>query len=225
MSGRVTVSSLVEQDGVAVCFGRHFAQSEHFDTIFREGMELVETTAEYLDGPGRADSKRLSPPASIAYATESMRLTTRLLDMASWLLVQRSLKDGEITLEEAEQKRSGMALKPFGRISHIKHFDDLPRGLRQLIQRSYAMCDRISQLDQALRGDETFVGAGTSPVGDQIRRIEDRTGAADGTQLRRPRNSRNYQAPCTAPSAAIHDTPARLLPAELASKTWVLRSP
>ena len=38
---------------------------------------------------------------SIAYATESTRLTTRLLDLASWLLIQRSLKEGEITLDEA----------------------------------------------------------------------------------------------------------------------------
>lgn len=61
-------------------------------------MLLVETTAAYLDGPGRREAKLLKPPVSVLYATESMRLTTRLLDLASWLLVRRALKEGEITL-------------------------------------------------------------------------------------------------------------------------------
>jgi regulator of CtrA degradation len=172
MSGCVTVSGSVEQNGIAVCFGTHFAQSEHFDGIFREGMSLVETTAEYLDEQGRKDSKRLAPPVSIAYATESMRLTTRLLDLASWLLVQRSLKEGEITAEEAARKREGMALKPFGSISHIKYFDQLPAGLQALIRQSYALSERINQIDQSLRGEQLEFGSRLNPVNDQLQLIE-----------------------------------------------------
>ena len=54
-----------------------------------KGMALVERTAEYLDREGRTESRKLKPPVSLAYSTESMRLTTRLLDLASWLLIQR----------------------------------------------------------------------------------------------------------------------------------------
>lgn len=68
---------------------RDFARSELFDRTFREGMELVEETAAYLDGEGRRDSKMLSRAAALAYAAESMKLTTRLMQIASWLLVQR----------------------------------------------------------------------------------------------------------------------------------------
>ncbi|HMO43574.1 MAG TPA: DUF1465 family protein, partial [Phenylobacterium sp.] len=55
-----------------------FARSELFDRTFQEGMELVEETAAYLDGAGRQESKRLDRTAALAYAAESMRLTTRL---------------------------------------------------------------------------------------------------------------------------------------------------
>ena len=69
-----------------------FARSELFERTFREGMELVETAAVYLDGPGRQESKLLSRNAALAYASESMRLTTRLMQVASWLLVQRAVR-------------------------------------------------------------------------------------------------------------------------------------
>jgi regulator of CtrA degradation len=68
--------------GVTISFGERFAASDQFDAIFREGMALVERTAAYLDGPGRKEAKALPGPAAMLYASESMRLTTRLLELA-----------------------------------------------------------------------------------------------------------------------------------------------
>src|ERR1044071_1804772 len=73
-----------------------FAASELFDRTFQEGMELVEEAASYLDGGGRQESKLLSRNAALAYAAESMRLTTRLMQVASWLLVQRAVREGDM---------------------------------------------------------------------------------------------------------------------------------
>src|SRR5580692_7345446 len=78
-----------------------FARSELFDRTFQEGMDLVEETAAYLDGAGRQDSKLLSRNAALAYASESMRLTTRLMQVASWLLVQRAVREGDMAPEAA----------------------------------------------------------------------------------------------------------------------------
>src|SRR5262245_46244340 len=75
--------------GVTVSFGERFAASDQFDAIFREGMALVERTAAYLDGPGRKEAKSLPGPAAMLYANESMRLTKRLLQLASWLMIRR----------------------------------------------------------------------------------------------------------------------------------------
>ena len=73
-----------------VPFARSFVASEAFRTLFREGMTMVETTAAYLDGPGREASRALGRDIALAYASESMRLTTRLMQIASWLLLQRA---------------------------------------------------------------------------------------------------------------------------------------
>ena len=113
-------------------------------------MALVERTAAYLDGPGRKEAKSLVGSTTVLYATESMRLTTRLLDLASWLLIRRSLKEGEITEEEAAKKRHRVKLQAFGRPAHVKGYDELPGGLKGLIEESFALHDRIVQLDRAL---------------------------------------------------------------------------
>src|SRR6516225_4629894 len=86
-----------------------FAGSELFDRTFEEGMELVEETAAYLDGAGRQDSKLLSRSAALAYAGESMRLTTRLMQVASWLLVQRAVREGDMAPTSACEDRYRLA--------------------------------------------------------------------------------------------------------------------
>src|ERR1700744_293904 len=90
----------------AVSFSERLANSQVFATLFRDGMALVEETASYLDGAGRQESKKLERSAALVYATESMRLTTRLMQLASWLLLHRAVKEGEMTLAQASKEKS-----------------------------------------------------------------------------------------------------------------------
>lgn len=155
---------------VTVSFGERFQASAQFDRVFKEGMALVERTAAYLDGDGRKAAKALSGQATVLYTTESMRLTTRLLDLASWLLIRRALKDGEITEAEAQKKRARVKLQSLGRPSHIRGFSELPDGLQKLIDESFALHDRIVQLDLAMAspGDELPALLPSNPVGAQL---------------------------------------------------------
>ncbi len=89
------------------------AAGESFAALFKEGMALVEATATYLDGPGRAEAKRLTRAAALAYATESMRLTTRLMQLASWLLLQRAVNEGELSAEQARTEKTKVKLTRF----------------------------------------------------------------------------------------------------------------
>ena len=167
--------SRVESHLKPISFGAHFQASEQFDTVFKEGMGLVERTASYLDGPGRAASKGLASHVTVLYATESMRLTTRLLDLASWLLIRRALKAGEISEAEAATKRARVKLQSLGRPSHIKGFDELPKGLCDLINASFSLHDRIVQLDRAMAAKvepEAPASDAFNPVAAQMTRIE-----------------------------------------------------
>lgn len=159
--------------GAAVPIGPRLAASEHFTAIFKDGMALVERTAAYLDGEGRREAKLLKPPVSVVYATESMRLTTRLLELASWLLIRRAFNEGELTAEEAAAKRSKVKLRTLGRPSHIGHFNDLPLGLQTLIEESFRLTDRVVSLDRALHeASPAARGDAANPVAAQIIRLE-----------------------------------------------------
>lgn len=161
---------------VTVSFGERFQASGQFDAVFKEGMALVERTAAYLEGPGRVEAKRLPPSVNVLYASESMRLTTRLLDMASWLLIRRAVKEGDISEAEAQRKRKGVLLQAPSRSSHVGGFSELPETLRGLIEESYGLQDRIVQLDRAMsvKPDSVGLNAGlgmANPVGHQLDRL------------------------------------------------------
>ncbi len=159
--------------GVTVSFGERFAASDQFDAIFKEGMGLVERTASYLDGQGRKEARALRGPVAVLYATESMRLTTRLLELASWLMIRRALKEGEITATEARTKRERVKLRAPGRPGHVKGFAELPEGLRTLIDSSYSLNDRIFQIDLAIEGSVEEAARFANPVGAQVNRLEE----------------------------------------------------
>jgi regulator of CtrA degradation len=183
MSNGSSVENLLVARGETVSFGERFQASEQFDRVFSEGMALVERSAAYLDGEGRQESKGLPGQVTVLYATESMRLTTRLLELASWLLIRRALKEGEITREEADAKRARVKLQTLGRPSHTKGFSDLPQGLRDLIDASFQLHDRIVQLDRAMvaPADDVEDAAPVNPVATQINALEQ----AFATGLRR----------------------------------------
>jgi regulator of CtrA degradation len=129
----------------------NFARSEVFERTFKDGMALVEEVASYLDGPGRAASKRLARAGALAYAGESMRLTTRLMQVASWLLVQRALKEGSMSLADARDEKYRFTTRP-----EPKPFppqDDLPRDLIALMARCDGIYERVRRLDESMYGE------------------------------------------------------------------------
>jgi len=134
----------------AIPFIRHLAVSGAFKDLFREGMTLVEEAAAYLDGPGRAESRALSRAVALAYSTESMRLTTRLMQVASWLLLQRAVNEGELTSSQAQAERIRVKLsrQEYGCAPEV--FEQLPLTLRSLSQRSLRIQERVIHLDQGL---------------------------------------------------------------------------
>ena len=128
-----------------------FARSELFERTFQEGMELVEETAGYLDGEGRQESKLLSRNAALAYAAESMRLTTRLMQVASWLLVQRAVREGDMPPASACEDRYRLSSADVERAAETDAARaELPRGLVRLPDRAERLYERVRHLDRRM---------------------------------------------------------------------------
>ncbi|BAT60033.1 hypothetical protein GJW-30_1_02568 [Variibacter gotjawalensis] len=142
------------------------SNSPAFTALFREGMSLVEETAAYLDGDGRREAKGLERAAALAYATESMRLTTRLMQVASWLLLHRAVNEGEMSLTQAERERHKVNIVVDRRDSDSE--SHLPERLRELIEGSFRVQQRVRHLDSGLRrGSDVIAAENDNPVGRQ----------------------------------------------------------
>ena len=132
-----------------VLLSERITNSPAFGTLFREGMDLVEETAAYLDGPGRTEAKALERSVSLSYATESMRLTTRLMQLASWLLLHRAVKEGEMTLHQANREKTKVKLTAADP-GPEDIITKLPERLQDLVARSMALQSKVRRLDATI---------------------------------------------------------------------------
>ena len=154
-----------------VHFSERLTNSAAFGTLFREGMDLVEETAAYLDGDGRTEAKALDRSVSLTYATESMRLTTRLMQLASWLLLHRAVKEGEMTLTQANREKTKVKLSaadpgPEDMITK------LPQQLQDLIERSMNLQSRVRRLDVSIHTPATERAPIGNPLVPQLNRLK-----------------------------------------------------
>jgi len=130
----------------------NFIDTAMFDRTFDEGMALVEETARYLDGKGREEARTLPRKAAMLYAGESMRVTTRLMQAASWLLVQRAVRDGDMDRTDALHDRYRLGSREICLGVCAEETDELPAQLQDLLGRSDNLYRRIARLDDVLFG-------------------------------------------------------------------------
>ena len=167
------VDGTLEKRSQPISFIDRLTSSEGFSMLFREGMTLVEDAAAYLDGGGREEAKALPRAASLAYAAESMRLTTRLMQIASWLLLQRAVSQGEMTRSQAASERHRVKLSRQDLASNAEVFGALPEKLRQLTIHSMRLQARVIHLDQLIYAPTADTLENSSPVGQQLARLRD----------------------------------------------------
>lgn len=147
--------------------------SSSFKPLYNEGMALVEQAAEYLDGEGRTEAKRLSRVAATLYAAESMRLTTRLMQVASWLLLQRAANSGEMTRDQVASEKSKVRLDTASAHEDAPGWAELPARFRDIVMRSLSLQALVRRMDEEIYGPSNVTALPTAarrsnPVSDQI---------------------------------------------------------
>lgn len=166
-----SMSEVFKESGNTVRLSERRVFSESFKPLYNEGMALVERTAEYLDGAGRIAAKSLSRPAATLYAAESMRLTTRLMQVASWLLLQRAANSGEMTRDQVTSEKSKVRLDTPSAHQDTAGWDELPRDFGVLVEQSLRLQTRVRRMDDEVYGvaaSPQHNARRTNPVSDQI---------------------------------------------------------
>ncbi len=124
--------------------------SDRFKPLYSDGMRLVEEAAAYLDGEGRVEAKKLSRIAATLYAAESMRLTTRLMQIASWLLLQRAANNGEMSRAQVAEEKSKVQLETPSASRATQSWDELPLSFIDIVERSLQMQTLVKRFDEEL---------------------------------------------------------------------------
>ncbi|MEE2950565.1 regulator of CtrA degradation [Fulvimarina manganoxydans] len=153
-----------------VRLAEHKAFSRAFQPLFNEGMALVDETATYLDGEGRQSARELPKSIATLYAAESMRLTTRLMQVASWLLLQRAVNEGDMSRSQVEAEKRKVRLDSHVASRETENYGALPEAFRDLAERAKLLERRIALLDRELYGNDMVrtEREQANPVGEQI---------------------------------------------------------
>ena len=157
-------------DGRTIKLAERRVFSQSFKPLYDEGMRLVEQAAEYLDGEGRVEAKGLSRVAATLYAAESMRLTTRLMQVASWLLLQRAANSGEMTRDQVASEKLKVRLDTASAHDDAPGWRELPEVFRAIVEHSLRLQGLVRRMDEQIYGDaaEQAARAAGNPVSDQI---------------------------------------------------------
>ena len=122
-----------------------------FNRTFDETMALLIEARNYIAYNEAADQRGLSPQARLQVSYESLRVTSRLTQVMAWLLAQKAVHAGELTPRQVatdEYALSGgvVCTDPSG-----PENEELPSGLRNLLERSHKLYMRVARLDEQVR--------------------------------------------------------------------------
>ncbi|CAK0770583.1 regulator of CtrA degradation [uncultured Gammaproteobacteria bacterium] len=132
-----------------------------FNGTYDETMALLVEARNYVAFREAVDRKNLAPMARLQACFESLRVTSRLTQIMAWLLAQKAVYAGEISAEQGVGE--AYALSGGGVCDECSGADneDLPCGLRSLLERSYRLYRRVVRLEDMVRRHVLESGAET----------------------------------------------------------------
>jgi regulator of CtrA degradation len=97
-------------------------------------------------------------------------MTTRLMQLASWLLLHRAVKEGEMSLAQANREKVKVKLTAADPAAK-EVLERLPAKLQDLVERSMGLQTRIRRLDSTMHAPQPPTMAG-SPLVSQLDRLK-----------------------------------------------------
>jgi regulator of CtrA degradation len=99
-----------------------------------------------------------------------MRLTTRLMQLASWLLLHRSVREGDMTRDRAREEKRKIRIEALSTNMGGPGWAELPEEFRKLVARSLNLHKRVERIDAALL-EENLPEASVNAVNLQLKEL------------------------------------------------------
>ena len=117
------------------------------DGLYVEAMVMADEARAYFDLRERSDPETDDPVRRVAFACESLKVTTRLMHIIAWLLSQRAWQRGEIGEADLldEKYRLGHAAGTDPAIA-----ETFPFAARALVEASQDLYARVARLQDRI---------------------------------------------------------------------------
>jgi regulator of CtrA degradation len=126
--------------------GAHVERSALLEATYADVLDLVSRTTDFVDAMRSGVLPAPVAEAGPAYTIESMRHTTRLMQVMAWLLTQRAVDSGEMTEEEAADPKYRLGAEDICLASPMAGAEELPKTFREMIIRSRQIYRRMKRL-------------------------------------------------------------------------------
>ena len=139
------------------------ATTTFFYRTYDEALSLLTEARNYVAGLYIHEAGSFSATLRMAQCCETMRLTARLTHVMAWLLAQRAVYAGEITLEESVSEKFCLGGRSIclEESHYLGCIDD--KSLGALLDRSLRLYIRISRLDMMVK-DRVAKALGTGSL-------------------------------------------------------------
>jgi regulator of CtrA degradation len=125
-------------------------QPAFFGGTYDEAMTLMVEARNYMSYVEQRERRKVEAIAGLRMSCEAMRVTSRLTQVMAWLMMQRAVHEGEIDFIAAlaePNRLSGFEVC----LDHTFGADEnLPTGLRSLLERSLNLYQRIARLENQM---------------------------------------------------------------------------
>jgi regulator of CtrA degradation len=122
------------------------------DRTFEEGVALTLEARNYIAYHEQADRKALNLPDCLHIGYHHTRVSSRLIQVMTWLLAMKAVSSGEISREQFQAPAFALGGGPECADESGPEMDELPQGLRSLLERTHRLYMRVKRLDEQVRG-------------------------------------------------------------------------
>jgi regulator of CtrA degradation len=119
----------------------------YFRRTYDETLDLMVEARNYMAYAERRERERAGLVTGLRMSCEAMRVTSRLTQVMAWLMMQRAVHDGEVEAAEALDEHNRLSGGDVCLDDTFGEDENLPNGLRSLLERSLSLYQRIARLE------------------------------------------------------------------------------
>ena len=113
--------------------------------LYTEAMVLADEARAYFDRFGKEERDGLDPMTRVGFSCESLKVTTRLMHIIAWLLTQRAVEAGELSVAQARRPSRRLGDEPESDEAVLARLPDAARALVTSSRDLFARCRRLDE--------------------------------------------------------------------------------